>query len=52
MGLAVFRKRSQSNENDKTDIFNRFFLLTNFCVKIVVNTNKNKNWGGGGGQID
>ena len=32
MGLAVFRKRSQSNENDKTGIFDRFFLLTNFYV--------------------
>ena len=34
---------SKSNENDKTGI-NRFFLITNFCVKIVAivaNTKKN-----------
>ena len=36
---------SQSNENNKTDIFRRFFLITNFCVKIVANTNK-KIWRG------
>ena len=23
---------SQSNENDKTDIFDRFFLITNFTI--------------------
>ena len=33
--------RSQSNENDKTGIFDRFFFNYKFlCVKIVANTNK------------
>ena len=34
--------RSQSNENDKTGIFDRFFFNYKFLyVKIVANTNKN-----------
>ena len=35
----------QSNENDKAGIFDRFFLITNFCVKIVTDTNKKILWG-------
>ena len=34
-------KRSQSNENDKTGILDIFFLIANFWVEFVANTNKN-----------
>ena len=45
LSISKETARSQSNQNDKTCIFDRFFLITNYCVKIVTNTNKKICWG-------
>ena len=44
--IITVQQWSQSNENDKTGIFDSFFLITNFCVlKLWVTLIKN--FGGG-----